>query len=151
MLRKLGCGLPVQFWYYGEKEMDDRMKKLVEPYGVDAKKVAKHAGVQVGQGWPLKPFSILHAPCDKGVAATKRAAFKSEQQDDGAQIEAARHNLSGLKDARDDAAGTLNGYNTRALSAIRGIFGPDCTEYDQAGGTRTSERKRPVRQVEAKK
>jgi hypothetical protein len=50
-----------------------------------------------------------------------------------------------LLDQRDDAAVVLNGYNTRALSAIRGIFGPDSAEYDQAGGTRTSERKTPVR------
>ena len=24
MLRKLGCELPVQFWYYGDEEMDNR-------------------------------------------------------------------------------------------------------------------------------
>ena len=67
------------------------------------------------------------------------------------QIEDARHTLSALINNRDDAASALNGYNTRALSAIRGIFGPDSTEYDQAGGTRTSERKRPVRKAEAVK
>jgi hypothetical protein len=61
------------------------------------------------------------------------------------QIEEVRHQLDGLIDNRDDAALALSGYNTRALSAIRGIFGPDSTEYDQAGGTRTSERKPAVR------
>ena len=39
----------------------------------------------------------------------------------------------------------LSGYNTRALSAIRSIFGPDSAEYDQAGGTRSSKRKTPTR------
>ena len=52
-----------------------------------------------------------------------------------------------LLDDRDDAALALSGLNTRALSAIRGIFGPDSSEYDQAGGTRTSERKKPVRKA----
>ncbi len=61
------------------------------------------------------------------------------------QIEELRHQLEGLLDQRDDAAAVLSGYNTRALSAIRGIFGPDSAEYDQAGGTRTGERKTPVR------
>ena len=63
------------------------------------------------------------------------------------QIEDLRHTLDGLLDNRDDAASLLAGYNTRALSAIRGIFGPDSSEYDQAGGTRTSERKTPTRKV----
>ena len=63
------------------------------------------------------------------------------------KIEDARHELDGLLDNRDDAAVLLNGYNTRALSAIRGIFGPDSSEYDQAGGTRTSERKSPTRKT----
>jgi hypothetical protein len=67
------------------------------------------------------------------------------------QIEDARHSLGALINNRDDAASTLNGLNTRALSAIRGIFGPDSTEYDQAGGTRTSERKKPVRKEKAEK
>ena len=60
-----------------------------------------------------------------------------------------RHELDGLLDNRDDSAALLNSYNTRALSAIRGIFGPDSIEYDQAGGTRTSERKKPVRTAKA--
>jgi hypothetical protein len=63
------------------------------------------------------------------------------------QIEEVRHNLDGLLDRRDDAAVLLSSYNTRALSAIRGIFGPDSAEYDQAGGVRTSERKSPSRKT----
>ena len=71
MLRKLGCRLPVQFWYYGEEEMDGRMRKLVEPYGVecvDARKVAAERGVKISAGWPLKPFSILHSPFEEVLA-----------------------------------------------------------------------------------
>ena len=61
------------------------------------------------------------------------------------EIEKARHQLSGLIDSWDDAALTLSAYNTGALSAIHGLFGPDSTEDDQAGGTCSSERKKPVR------
>src|SRR5437899_5091034 len=61
------------------------------------------------------------------------------------KIEDARQDLTRLLNDRDDSALVLNGYNTRALSAFRGIFGPDSSEYEQAGGTRSSERKKPVR------
>ena len=36
---------------------------------------------------------------------------------------------------------------TRIRSAMRGVFGPDSTQYEQAGGTRRSERKRPARKA----
>lgn len=61
------------------------------------------------------------------------------------QIETIRHQLTQLVDDKDDAAGKLNGMNTRSMSMIRGKFGPDSAEYDQAGGVRTSERKKPAR------
>jgi hypothetical protein len=34
---------------------------------------------------------------------------------------------------------------TRARGGFRAFFGPDSTQYEQAGGTRRSERKRPTR------
>jgi hypothetical protein len=34
---------------------------------------------------------------------------------------------------------------TRLRSAVRGIYGPDSNEYEQVGGTRARDRKRPVR------
>ncbi len=37
--------------------------------------------------------------------------------------------------------GKLQEMHTRALSGIRGYFGPDSPQYDQAGGVRRSERK----------
>ena len=71
MLRKLGCELPVQFWYYGDEEMDNRMRRLVQPFDVecvDGKKVAALAGRRIGQGWPLKPLSILYSPFEEVLA-----------------------------------------------------------------------------------
>jgi ABC-type transporter Mla subunit MlaD len=70
---------------------------------------------------------------------------KAAVDDLNEQIEKTRSQLAKLLDNRDDSAKDLSDLNTRALSAIRGIFGPDSAEYDQAGGVRTSERKKPVR------
>jgi hypothetical protein len=39
----------------------------------------------------------------------------------------------------------------RMLSGVGAHFGPDSSEYEQAGGTRKSERKRPVRKAKPKK
>ena len=49
----------------------------------------------------------------------------------------------------DHAALTDKGSDTvtRIRSAMRGVFGPDSTQYEQAGGTRRSERKRPTRKA----
>ena len=39
----------------------------------------------------------------------------------------------------------LREWNKRILSATEAQFGPDSSEYEQVGGTRQSERKRPSR------
>lgn len=41
--------------------------------------------------------------------------------------------------------------NARMLAGVGAHFGPDSNEYEQAGGTRKSERKRPVRKAKPKK
>ena len=52
----------------------------------------------------------------------------------------------------DDEGNTLDAeeselreMNRRMLSAIEAQYGPDSSEYEAVGGTRTSERKRPTR------
>ena len=87
---------------------------------------------------------------DETVTLAKYQASVKAVTDLNKSIEDARHELDGLLDNRDDAASLLAGYNTRALSAVRGIFGPDSSEYDQAGGTRSSERKTPTRKAKVK-
>ena len=71
--------------------------------------------------------------------------WRKRSRDLVGQIEALRNQLTKLVDDKDDAAGVLSDLNTRALSAIRGIFGPNSAQSDQAGAVRTSERKKPVR------
>ena len=98
--------------------------------------------------WKANTDLKLGKGADTVALADYQASIKAVN-DLNSEIEDLRHQLNGLLDDRDDAASTLSGYNTRALSAIRGIFGPDSAEYDQAGGTRTSERKTPTRATPA--
>lgn len=56
-------------------------------------------------------------------------------------IRSLRIDLTAKLNRRDEAARTLNAIVVRARSGIRGFFGPDSSQYEQAGGTRTSERK----------
>jgi len=50
--------------------------------------------------------------------------------------------LTPLRNERDDLSRALNENSTRARSGIKGYFGDDSSEYELAGGTRASERKR---------
>jgi hypothetical protein len=70
-LRDLGCRLPIEVWYLGEKERDDSWMDLVRPLGVtfiDAAQVARsRTGRASGTpghpklgGWESKPFAMLH-------------------------------------------------------------------------------------------
>ena len=64
MLRNLGCTLPVELWYLGERELTDQMKSLIEPFGVkcvDASEVRKRHPSRILNGWELKPYSILYS------------------------------------------------------------------------------------------
>ena len=53
--------------------------------------------------------------------------------------------LTPLRNTRDDLSKKLNEVNTRARSGMKGFFGPNSSQYEQAGGTRASERKAPTR------
>jgi len=91
--------------------------------------------------WKDNPTLKLGKDATDKVELPDYQAAKKKVTDANDAIDDLRHQLDGWLDVRDDAAKALNALNTRALSAIRGIFGPDSAEYDQAGGTRTSERK----------
>jgi hypothetical protein len=65
MLRHVGCSLPIQLWYLGESELDETMRRLVQPFGVeciDGEAVAKLFPARILHGWELKPYAILYAP-----------------------------------------------------------------------------------------
>ena len=62
MLRRVGCRLPIQLWYLGEGEMDERMRSLVSPLGVeciDATRPSPQITPRIRGGWELKAHAIL--------------------------------------------------------------------------------------------
>jgi hypothetical protein len=50
-----------------------------------------------------------------------------------------------LRNERDDLAVKVNELCTRARSGMKGFFGPNSSQYEQAGGTRAVERKMGIR------
>jgi hypothetical protein len=58
-----------------------------------------------------------------------------------AQTEEARRQLTNLSNSTNEKADVVNSNVTRALSGVRAVFGPDSTQYEEAGGTRSSERR----------
>ena len=62
-----------------------------------------------------------------------------------AEIEDLRHQLTALLDRRNDQAKALNELAVRVRGAIKSNFGADSPEYEQAGGIRSSERKKPAK------
>ncbi len=64
MLRRSGCALPVQLWHLGRRELDERIKALLLPLGVqcvDACQVRKRFPCRILRGWQLKPYAILRS------------------------------------------------------------------------------------------
>jgi hypothetical protein len=61
------------------------------------------------------------------------------------QIETMRTQLTALSNELGSKTNELAGINTRARSGFRAVYGPDSSQYEQAGGTRQSERKRPTK------
>jgi hypothetical protein len=58
------------------------------------------------------------------------------------QIEDSRTELTQLVNQSNDKLATISSVASRARSGFRAFFGPDSSQYEQAGGTRSSERKR---------
>lgn len=61
------------------------------------------------------------------------------------QAEELRTQLTAVVNDTNSQAQAVSDVITRARSGFRAFFGPDSTQYEQAGGTRLSERKRPTR------
>jgi hypothetical protein len=58
-----------------------------------------------------------------------------------ALVEKVRVDLTAQLNDRDARLNAISDLITRAKSGIRAVYGPDSNQYEQAGGTRRSERK----------
>ncbi|WP_394796814.1 hypothetical protein [Armatimonas sp.] len=87
---------------------------------------------------------------DFKLADIKREDIEDEiaaVNQDTAQIESLRSQLTLIIEQRDQKARALSQKNTRMRSGFRAFYGPDSPQYKQAGGTPTSERKSPKRRT----
>lgn len=107
-------------------------KEAVNTALVDAKKVS--------DVWDENPEFNMK---DVTLVNFKAAMTAAQKADD--EVETLRGQLGDLINARNARNDELGELTTRALSGIRGFFGPDSSQYERAGGTRTSERKKPTR------
>ena len=57
--------------------------------------------------------------------------------------------ITPLRNQRDDLARKLNEVCTRARAGLKGFYGVNSSQYEQAGGTRAIERKSPSRKAAA--
>jgi hypothetical protein len=60
-------------------------------------------------------------------------------------LEGLKMQVTALTNELGEDVSELAGIYTRGLSGLRAIFGPNSTQYEQGGGTRTDERKRAAR------
>ncbi|HEX8501655.1 MAG TPA: hypothetical protein VF659_13810 [Pyrinomonadaceae bacterium] len=61
------------------------------------------------------------------------------------QLETLRMQATALSNELEQRTAELASIRTRALSGFRAVFGPNSTQYEQAGGTRQSEIRRSTR------
>ena len=90
--------------------------------------------------WTARPELALAGLTREGVAA-KLAGFKTKR----AGVEDLRTQLTAAVNDINQEATELVDIGNRGRSAARGQFGNDSTEYEQLGGKRASDRKRPKR------
>src|SRR5437868_10963936 len=60
------------------------------------------------------------------------------------QLEALRMQVTALSNDLNQSINDLASINTRARSGVRAVYGPNSTQYEQIGGVRQSQRKRPT-------
>jgi hypothetical protein len=95
--------------------------------------------------WNANPTFSLNEITQKSFGDLQARASQLSEA-----VEARRLELQGLINQRDDTVKALQGAITRARGGFRAFFGPDSTQYDQAGGKRLSERKAPARRTTSK-
>jgi hypothetical protein len=81
-----------------------------------------------------------------------QAVLEGELTDSGpilAQIDSLETQLIHLRNQRDDVFASMWDKVKRVRSGVKAIYGDDSSQYEMVGGTRTSERKAPVRKPKA--
>ncbi|MDT7603238.1 MAG: hypothetical protein QOF61_1235 [Acidobacteriota bacterium] len=61
------------------------------------------------------------------------------------RLEGLKMQVTALSNELGEDVTVLAGICTRGLSGLRAVYGPNSTQYEQGGGTRTDERRRAAR------
>ena len=84
---------------------------------------------------------------NKDVTLASVKAVRKNLDDCLATVTKKRTELTGSTNERNDCAVTAAELVTRIRSAFRGFYGPNSKQYEQAGGTRTDNRKTAARKA----
>lgn len=82
-----------------------------------------------------------------GITLAQFQTMITELRTQRGKTEDLRTQLTASINDTNDRALAVSDIVTRARSGFRAFFGPDSTQYEQAGGTRKSDRKRPTRKA----
>ncbi|WP_339137461.1 MAG: hypothetical protein WGN25_05340 [Candidatus Electrothrix sp. GW3-4] len=77
------------------------------------------------------------------VTPAETAAKIAELETSISELDAINAERTRLVNVKGDKAGALSDYLVHVRISVKAACGPDSSEYDMIGGTRSSERKRP--------
>lgn len=94
---------------------------------------------KIARVWTDNPTFTL-GEVTLSILQSKMTNLKQKRE----QLESLRMQATALTNEIGELTGELANINTRALSGLRAVYGPNSSQYEQGGGTRSSERKRPA-------
>lgn len=97
---------------------------------------------QIARVWADNPSFSLG-----DITLAQFQAKITELRNTRGQAETLRTQLTALVNEANARSDELSELVSRARSGFRAFYGPDSTQYEQAGGTRASDRKRPARKL----
>jgi hypothetical protein len=78
-----------------------------------------------------------------GISAAEMADRIAALENIISELDKVNANRTQLVNSKADGAERVSDYVVQVRSVIKGISGPDSSEYEMVGGTRKSERKKP--------
>ena len=100
----------------------------------------------------MSPY-LLYSPAPDFGANLKVSDYEQEIEDFSKKVDTYNQKLAELDQLLNELKAdesNLRTKNVRMLSAAEGQYGPDSSQYEQVGGTRTSERKKSSKKTPSK-
>ncbi|MCA1592951.1 MAG: hypothetical protein LC754_09935 [Acidobacteria bacterium] len=101
---------------------------------------------QIARVWTDNPSFAL-----SDITLPQFQTLITELRAQSAKTEDLRTQLTAASNETNSRANDLNALAVRARGGVRAFFGPNSTQYEQVGGKRSSERKRPTRKTKTPK